>query len=370
MKVFVVIPKTYAGCGYYRQYMPHSNLSKIDGVECTYSDGTFKDDELAVDADIIHFHKNYFSVPAALMCKRDGIKVIVDYDDYWFLDTEHIFYQNYVKEGSSKQLIEILRLADAVTVTTELLAIEARKFNNNVCVIPNAFDPDSTWPNERVKEPKIVFGYMGGHCHGKDVEQLRGVNNRLSQEFNNYKFRLFGYDRSPPYNHYASVLSGSGHQAGQYFDWIEQANIWDYHKFYNHLDVGLIPLVNNKFNRLKSELKLIEAGFYKKPVIVDNVHPYRDLIKHKQNAMVVNKYSDWYKHCKYLLNNPDARIELGEALYETVQPYHIKEVTKKRLKFYEDVHKSNNTNGSDRHSGVSGINKLRLHSDAVISEIV
>ena len=284
------------------------------------------------------------------MCKREGIKVIVDYDDYWYLDTEHVFYKKYIEQGSSAGLIEILKLADYITVTTEALAREARKYNPNVCVLSNSFDPENTWPNERVKEDKIVFGYVGGHCHGKDVEQLRGVNSRLSNEFDNYKFRLLGFDGSPPYNHYASVLSGSWHKAGTHFDWVDKATILNYHKFYNYLDIALVPLVNNKFNSLKSELKLIEAGFYKKPVIVDNVHPYRDLVRHKQNAMVVNKYTDWYKHAKYLLQNPDARVELGEALYETVQPYHIKYTTEKRLKFYQDVLANINTDSSNRHS--------------------
>ena len=368
MKIFVVIPKKFAGCGYYRQYQPHVTLSEIDGVECVYSDGTFDNDgQLSVEADIIHFHKNYFSFPAALMCKRDGIPVIVDFDDYWRLDTEHVFHQKYIDDDSTKKLIEVLNLADYITVTTELLAVEARRFNKNVIVLPNSFDPDNVHPNMRIKEDKIIFGYVGGHCHSKDIEQLRGVNTRLSSEFNNYKFRLMGYDGSPPYNHYASVLSGGGNQAGTHFDWVEKADIWHYHNLYNFLDIALVPLVNNKFNNLKSELKLIEAGFYKKPVIVDNVHPYRDLIKHKQNAMVVNKYTDWYKHAKYLLQNPNARIELGEALYETVQPYHIKETNKKRLKFYEDVLKNANTDSSIRRSRLQGIHERELHGTAIVS---
>lgn len=370
MKIFVVIPKEYAGCGYYRQYQPHAHLNKEEDVECIYSDGTHtEDNKLAVEADIIHFHKNYFSVPAALECKRAGIAIVVDFDDYWYLDTEHIFYQNYVRDGSTAGLINILKMADYVTVTTEKLAVEARKFTNNVVVLPNAFDPEQC-EVERVKDDKLIFGYVGGHCHKKDVEQLRGVNNRLSQEFSNYKFRLIGYDGSPPYNHYASVMSGEGHLANTHFDWVEQADIWHYHNLYNHLDVALVPLVDNKFNNLKSELKLIEAGFFKKAVIVDNVHPYRDLIKHKENALVVNKYTDWYKHCKYLLNNPNAITDLGEALYETVQPYHIKEVNKKRLNFYKDVFKKRNADSRHRHSGVQSDNEFRLHGTARVPQNV
>ena len=337
-------------------------------MEVVYSEGTYDEKgDFAVEADMIHFHKCYFSIGAALEAKHKGLPVIVDFDDWWTLDSEHIFYKDYQRDNSTAGLHNMLRMADYVTVTTERLAIEARKFNKNVTVLPNAFDP-SVMRGERVKEDKIIFGYLGGHCHTKDVEQLRGVNNRLSQEFNNYKFRLMGMDHSPIYNHYASVLSGEGHLAGTHFDWMPKADIWHYHDLYNYLDVSLVPLVGSKFNGLKSELKLIEAGFYKKAVIVDNVHPYRDLIKHKENAMVVNKYTDWYKHAKYLLQNPNAITDLGEALYETVQPYHIKEITKKRLNLYKDVFKNNHNDGSHGRSGVQDINKHKLQRTPVISE--
>jgi len=365
MKVFVVIPKTYAGCGYYRQYQPHVYLGK-EGVECIYSEGTHNDDGFAVEADMIHFHKCYFSLPAALECKKAGIPIIVDFDDWWELNTEHVFYKEYVRDNSTRALREMIKMADYITVTTERLAVEARKHNKNVCVLPNAFAPEMV-KVDRIKEDKIIFGYLGGHCHLKDVEQLRGVNNRLSQEFDNYKFRLMGVDGSKVYNSYSFILSGGGHLAGKHFDWVEKADIWHYHNLYNYMDVSLVPLIGNKFNSLKSELKLIEAGFFKKAVIVDNVHPYRDLIKHKQNAMVVNKYADWYKHIKYLIQNPNAITELGEALYETVQPYHIKEVTKKRLKFYQDVFKDTNTNRRLRGGGIPNIDRLELCQPAVIS---
>ena len=278
-------------------------------------------------------------------------------------------YKSFLKNNSTHGLIKILKLADYVIVTTERLAVEARKFNKNVIVLSNAFDPEQC-EVKRVKENKLVFGYIGGHFHYKDVEQLRGVNNRLAQEFNNYKFRLMGFDGSPPYDHYASVLSDDGHLASTHFDWIEKADIWHYHNLYNHLDVALVPLVDNKFNGMKSELKLIEAGFFKKAVIVDNVHPYRDLIKHKENALVVNKYTDWYKHCKYLIQNPEAIKDLGEALYETVQPYHIKEVNKKRLKFYTDVFNLINADSGHRRSGLPGNDQFRLHGATVVSENV
>jgi len=210
---------------------------------------------------------------------------------------------------------------------------------------------DMNYPNckaNRVKEDKVVFGYLGGHCHMKDVARLEGLNNRLSRY--DYKFRLMGMDGSRVYNQYAAIMSDGGRLAKTHFDWIEKADIWNYPLFYSYFDVSLVPLAGNEFNSMKSELKLIEAGFFKKAVVVDNVEPYKRLLKHKVNAMVVNKPSDWYKHCKYLLDNPEAIKDLGEALHETVQPYGIDEVNKKRYKFYSDELKERNTDSSYGHS--------------------
>ena len=357
MKLFIVIPDKYAGCGYYRQYQPHNRLAKTHDVEVTLGAGVYKhDNEFGVDADIIQFHKGYIDGDGIREAKRRGIVTIVDFDDWWALNTEHIFYREYINKNATKKLENLLQLPDYITVTTELLAVEARKFNPNVVVLPNAMDMN--YPNcqaERKKEDKTVFAYLGGHCHMKDIERLRGLNNKLSSR-NDYKFRLMGMDGTDIYNQYADIMSDSGRLAKTHFDWVRKYNIWDYPLFYSYLDVSLVPLVDNKFNSMKSELKLIEAGFFHKAVVVDNVEPYKGILKHKQNAMVVNKPSDWFKHCKYLLDNPEAIKDLGEALYETVQPYEVDEVNKKRYKFYNDVLEKRNTNSSIRNSRLSLVN--------------
>ena len=307
------------------------------------------DEQFAIDADIAQLHKQVFNLDSIKEAQRRGIIVVVDFDDWWHLDSEHLFYKHYLKHSVPEKLIDLLRTIDYVTVTTELLAIEVRKYNKNVVVLPNAMDMNYLGCRIEKKTQELTFGYVGGHCHLKDLQLLRGVNNRLSGD---YKFRLMGYDGSEVYNHYADIMSDSG-RAGKHFDWVEKANIWNYPQFYNHMDVSLVPLVENKFSSLKSELKLIEAGFFSKAVVVSNVDPYKRLIKHKVNAMVVDKPRDWVKHCQYLIDNPEAVKDLGAALHETVKPFSIDEVNKKRLKFYRDVLEKRNTDSSVRHSRVS-----------------
>jgi len=358
MKIFVVIPHKFAGCGFYRQYQPHNRLAKTKDCDVLLGAGVWdKDGQFSVDADIVHYHKGYFDFEGMAECKKRGIKVVVDFDDWWQLDTEHIFYKKYQEDGTTEILKKLARQADYLTVTTERLAIEARKINPNVVVLPNAFDPH--YPQcqpMRAKEEKTIFGYIGGHCHVKDVRLLHGVNNRLSIR-DDYKFRLMGVDGSSVYNQYSLILSDDGKLAGSHFDWIQKQDIWNYPKLYNYMDVSLVPLVDNKFNSLKSELKLIEAGFFRKAVICSNVDPYKDLLKHGENALMVNKPGDWTKNIRTLLNEKGLIEKLGNGLYETVQQYHIDRVNELRYKFYSDVLKDKHTHSSNRHSRVQVIDE-------------
>jgi glycosyltransferase involved in cell wall biosynthesis len=100
---------------------------------------------------------------------------------------------------------------------------------------------------------------------------------------------------------------------------------------------------------MKSQLKVIEAGFYKKALIASNVGPYTIDLKHSLNngnftdgnALLVNKnnnHSDWAKYIKKLVDNPNMITDMGERLYETVKDrYDLNKVTIDRKEFYLSI---------------------------------
>ena len=120
---------------------------------------------------------------------------------------------------------------------------------------------------------------------------------------------------------------------------------------YNHFDISLAPLKEHIFNRVKSQLKVIEAGFHKKALIAQDYGPYQidcvNAIEYggkfnsKGNALLVNTHKNhkqWYQYVKKLLENPSLVEDLGERLYETVSPlYHIDVVTKNRADLYKQL---------------------------------
>jgi glycosyltransferase involved in cell wall biosynthesis len=118
---------------------------------------------------------------------------------------------------------------------------------------------------------------------------------------------------------------------------------------YAKFDVSLAPIKNHVFNRVKSQLKVIEAGFYKKALIASNLGPYTIDLKHSLqhgnfvdgNALLVDEgrnHSDWFKYVKKLIDNPNWAYDLGERLYETVKDtYDLNVVTKTRAEFYKSI---------------------------------
>ena len=122
-----------------------------------------------------------------------------------------------------------------------------------------------------------------------------------------------------------------------------------YAKNYSKFDISLAPIKNHVFNIMKSQLKVIESGFYKKAMIASNLGPYTIDLKNafvkntftSGNALLVdedkNKY-DWGKSIEKLMKNPNLITDLGEKLYETVKDkYSLITVTKNRAEFYKSL---------------------------------
>ena len=118
---------------------------------------------------------------------------------------------------------------------------------------------------------------------------------------------------------------------------------------YSKFDISLAPIKNHIFNRMKSQLKVIEAGFYKKALIASNLGPYTIDLKHclehgnfvDGNALLVDEnrnHSDWAKFIEKLLKNRNLVTDMGERLYETVKDkYNLSNVTKQRAEFYKSI---------------------------------
>jgi len=395
----LVLPSDRTGVGKFRSVEPHiflQNLYPDDfHVDIDY-EPKIDDENYWKNYQIVHFHRSIGGRDDSPMIverlNKWGIVTIVDLDDYWLPTKEHPAHALVMERGIHKKICENVRAAQYVTTTTSIYADEIKKLNKNVFVIPNAINPDE--PQFKAKTEKsdtLRFGWLGGSSHLHDIKLLEGNFSKLESLKDKFSLVLCGFDtrgsvteinaqtkeqKQRPIkpeetvwaryeeiftNNYKLVseeqkqflLKFSNEQytgeENPFYSRVWTQPVTSYAKNYRLFDVSLAPIKNHIFNRMKSQLKVIEAGFYKKAIIASDVGPYTIDLKHSLkngefvdgNALLVGEnrnHGDWAKHIKKLIQNPTWAEDLGERLYETVKDtYDLNNVTKTRAELYKSL---------------------------------
>jgi glycosyltransferase involved in cell wall biosynthesis len=257
-------------------------------------------------------------------CKKLGLKIIFDIDDYWQLDQSHLLYHRYKELKMVQNMTDCIRKADLVTTTQQYLADKIKPFNTNVHVIPNIIQSGhKQWrePSPRSWD-KVRIGWIGGVHHIEDVKLLRDCFQKLWNDDSindKFQFVLGGYQSdSDVHKFFISIFSANQNpKALNNMILLPAMNVFEFATMYDLCDIILAPLVDSEFNRCKSNLKVVEAGWKGKPVIASNVYPYATTIKHNQTGFLIDNHrghKDWYKAIKHLITNDVERNRLANNL--------------------------------------------------------
>lgn len=392
-KILLISQETDDALKYFRQVIPHEELGAQDkdiiiemkiGTKAngkTY-EGTIDDatDEWLKQYKIVLFLRQItfkYGDEKRIIDRLHGlgIKVILDIDDYWKLDRSHILKEQYKVENVEKATENTLKAVDYVTTTTDEFAAIIGEFNKNVSVFPNCISPmyEQFKPKE-IKSHLTRFGWIGGVYHKEDLKMLKDSFCKLYSTKDTYgKFQIClggfnvyytpqGIIPNPEYKDIEETMTCKYHfryYDKEYMDYLNQyvtfqehitidkpyrrlwsKDVYNYAKLYNDIDVALVPLRDLKFNKCKSELKIVEAGWMGKAVIVSDVLPYSKWIVHGKNGLKVNNSRpiDWYLNMKKLIENPDMIKNLAGELNETIKKnFDIKEYTTKRANLYREI---------------------------------
>ena len=195
---------------------------------------------------------------------------------------------------------------------------------------------------------KILFGrYIGYLEQGIDVPDKYIFNDTFGnvQQYDlieGYMTDFLKYPKDEAYKEYLKKKVAEGNEVGINQPYtrlpVEKPNT--YGTLYNSLDVSLVPLIANNFNSFKSQIKIIEAGFMKKAVIVSNVMPYTIDCNSKNSILISpsKRGEGWGAAMKSLILNPNKREDLAEAMHETVKDkYAMETVNKVRYDLYKKL---------------------------------
>lgn len=247
--------------------------------------------------------------------KKYKVKLILDNDDFWELPDDNPAQEIYKKQVS-REILASIRIADEIWTPSPTLAHKMKKVNKNVPyrIIPNTiYEKEEQWVNqEKDPNPKglVRFGYTGANGHRNDILSM-------GMTFENHELYCMNLMDYPDIMRAKYTMY--------------PLDIHLYAQLYRHFDVSLAPLLNNKFNRCKSELKVVEAGYTKTAIIASNTTPYKETIIHNKTGILCSSPDDWRKAVNEM--TLEKAKNLAGELYEFCKKnYDISQINKERLK--------------------------------------
>ena len=194
------------------------------------------------------FHHKHLNIADLIL---DQMPLWVDYDDDLFnVPPDNPSYTTYVAPKAKDVISEIITKASLVTVPTEHLKGIYAHLNDNIQVIPNAYN-DYIFPVDLPPEPrsKVVL-WRGSDAHRLDLLTHADAIARVAKDHPDWKFMFCG---AVPW------------QLGSKLDvtYIPGQEIFRYMRFIRDsacAAVQIVPLADNLFNHSKSNIAWIEAS--------------------------------------------------------------------------------------------------------------
>lgn len=411
LNTIAVIFSERGGSSYHRQVTPHAHLSQTykDLFEVLFF-GSFEEmkaHESYSKIKLVQIHR-FLPEEQILEIKQKGIVVVLDEDDYWILPKYSPSYYNYQHGKVPEKILKSISLADGITTTTTILGDKiSNETSSKITVIPNAIDQliPQFRPQLKAEEEIVKIGWLGSLSHVNDLASMAEsfkLLHKYKPLWRKWQLILGGFDMSAPnltqvriksdgtlepkkiqpyeslygimeriftneykvfkgkeFDSYLHSLARFSEAEDQKFasdttlKYLPYKRLWSkdvtkYMEMYNELDIVFIPVINDDFNNCKSELKLIEAGFFGKAVIISEVEPYLSDLRPGENCLTVKpgrEGIDFFTKMKYLIENPDEIKRLGRNLRSDMMgKFNMDLVNKKRCELYEKLIRQKNTN--------------------------
>jgi hypothetical protein len=224
-----------------------------------------------------------------------------------------------MERAYSDVLFSILRAvieADAVVASTPPLCDYLAPFNPQTHLQPNYLDdrlwsvPDRT--SQVGQMAPVVIGYMGGQTHLPDLVAimpgLLGVLDRFGERV---RYQFWGVQ--PP----EAVLARPS------VTWtpLNLLNYGDFARYFSNqvCDIFIAPLLDNTFNRCKSNIKYLEYSALGVPGVYSRLAPYDRIVKSGENGLLAAQAEEWESALGQLIESPALRQTLAAGARATVQ---------------------------------------------------
>lgn len=300
------------GSGHYRCIYPGRALERL-GHRVRFAERLVLAADTSMPLDLEHdvYVFQLSQDESALRCMRalgeaGKVRVYEVDDNYHAIPYYNPSSSSFRGKASEKLEVmeECMREADAVTVTTPELAEKYSRFNPMTIPLPNCVDlTDPAWRAARPpRDGGVVVGWAGSPTHVEDFHLVVTTLERLCRRYPRVRVAVGGAIDV------FALLEGIPAEQKIY---LPPVGFKEYPSMLAGFDIGLVPLVENDFNRCKSELKGLEYSCLGIPVLASPLPSYLRLIKDGENGFICDNPREWFGKLSYLVENEGARNQMG-----------------------------------------------------------
>jgi len=334
------VPHMADGSSYYRFFLPYKLLSEqsrhmiVMPPPGTPFNPTKQELEGILQAfDVIAFQRPAGPAGVRLLENMVGrTKIVYEVDDD-MLQVVPSGLPHLYDERARATIRQCLRLSDMVTTSCEPLAEEMAAYNSNVRVLPNFVD-EGLLQIQRPHRPKPTIGWAGGTSHLVDWVTVQEPIADVLRAHPDVDLHFMGPDLSPLVDWHLGGEQALATPRGRWTKWRD--NIWDYYNLID-FDICVIPLAPVPFNRSKTAIKALEMAALGIPVVAANRTPYREFVIDGKTGFLVSTAEEWVARLTELINDQDARVELGANAKEQAAAHTIQGNWQLWEQAYEEV---------------------------------
>jgi len=285
----------------------------------------------AISADFIYIHREATPIGPPfvewILTKILRKKLIYDFDDAIWLPNQSEANRGLVKNLKYHGKVrKVCKWSHKVSVGNEYLANYARKFNDNVHVIPTTVDAEGLH-NNRIHpkdvslsaelaevskgQPTPIIGWTGTHSTFHQLEIIWPILDEIIRK-TPFTFHIISDSFPEMLPDYVKTVF-----------WKKESEIEELLKF----DIGIMPLKDNEWEKGKCGFKLIQYMALEIPPMASDIGVNSEIINNSDLGVLVpyNDSEDWKQGLRKLLNDATLRKKMGEeGRKRIVEAYSIK----------------------------------------------
>ena len=186
-------------------------------------------------------------------------------------------------------------------------------------------------PFARLPNGPVRIGYIGTPTHDAYLKLISRAMNVIESKFaTSVEVEVIGgFQNSTPLFGKCVALPRKN-EYPDFVRWLQERVHWD---------IGVIPLVDDSFNRSKSYLKFLECAALDMAMVVSDVPSYAPVTKHGINCLLAKPTTeDWVKKLTLLIEDAALRKKLAQqARLECATQHTLKQISPRICRALESL---------------------------------